>query len=149
MAQRSSGPPLTALLQAVANKPNRQGKQITHSQFPFFGIKQEAGASLAISDSLFVLFTESTDARCAPPGNEYLAIANLAGMSTLGDRFNTTLDIIIYGNDQIQLRAAEIDDIFGTAIEFRVPLLAAKPSTSDTVMPLIPISPMLHGHHRA
>src|SRR5713226_4008564 len=57
--------------------------------------------------------------------NEYLAVSNLASLGGGGDRFDDRLDAIGRHRDLDADLRQEIHGVFGAAVDFRVPLLAA------------------------
>ena len=57
--------------------------------------------------------------------DEDLAVADLAGLCSAGDRFDGLVDDVAgYGDLDLQFRQ-EADGIFGAAVDFRMALLAA------------------------
>ena len=69
-----------------------------------------------------------------------LAVADLAGVGGLDDGLDGRLDLRV-GQDDFDLDLGqEIHGVFAAAIDLGVAFLAAKPLTSVTVMPWMPIS---------
>ena len=71
-------------------------------------------------------------------GNKNLAIADSAGLRRRAYGLDGALHGVVRKNDLDFNFRQEINDIFGAAIELRVPFLSAKPFASVTVIPWRP-----------
>ena len=80
------------------------------------------GAGFAGTDSNHLLQIE----------DEYLAVADFAGVRRLGDRFQHNVQLLI-GHGDLELDLGQkIHDIFGAAIQLGMALLSAKSSGQTT-----------------
>lgn len=92
------------------------------------------------SDGVLAHFARTDADRLLDLVDEDLAVADLAGVGGLANGLDGLLENVV-GDDGLDLELGqEVHDVFGTAVELGVTLLAAKAFTSVTVRPFTPTS---------